>query len=473
VAKRRSPRKRQFTLPQARDRARWLTTALAHAGVVTTNEDIEFAGSLRRREDTIGDLDVLLIDLPDDRWDKLADVEGLTLTSSGDRKASGTFDDIRVDLRRVACDEVGAALEYFTGPKAHNIGMRAKAKRQGMKLNEYGLFDAKTGDKVAGRTERGIYQALGHKMKRPGDRRKNPPESYDLQFVKEFLRHQRAIGGEEAVQEAIENARQRIESGETTGLVAPNTITVTSMSIPNGHQLPTDYIRSGRAVQGWAILHRWVGGQIGYDIGKWENPEKSMGWTAPIRRDNPGHVPPQGVQQAAQRGLDLRREFGRGGTAVGIARARDLARGAAVSDDTIMRMASFFARHAVDKRPGWSKPSNPSNGYIAWLLWGGDAGRAWANKVKKQVRRSNPGGDIWDLQQGSAWIVVPTNGVIGKNGNAIMGKGLALRWASGCGWPSSPTPTTPTAGTSPSASTSTASSRSRPSSTTAPKATSR
>jgi hypothetical protein len=98
-----------------------------------------------------------------------------------------------------------------------------------------------------------------------------------------------------------------------------------------------------------------------------------------------GHSPPDGVRQAAKRGLELRSQFGRGGTAVGIARARDLSNGTRVSDSTIKRMASFFARHAVDKRPGWGDPANPTNGYIAHLLWGGDAGKAWANKIARQL----------------------------------------------------------------------------------------
>jgi hypothetical protein len=100
-------------------------------------------------------------------------------------------------------------------------------------------------------------------------------------------------------------------------------------------------------------------------------------------------TPPKGVQEAAQRGLDLRSEFGRGGTAVGIARARDLSNGVQVSPSTIRRMTSYFARHAVDERPGWSNPSKPSNGYIAWLLWGGDAGRAWADKVAAQMETAD------------------------------------------------------------------------------------
>ena len=95
--------------------------------------------------------------------------------------------------------------------------------------------------------------------------------------------------------------------------------------------------------------------------------------------------PPAGVRSAAKRGLELRSKFGRGGTSVGIARGRDLSNGKSVSASTIRRMNSFFARHAVDKRPDWSNPSKPSNGYIAHLLWGGDAGRAWASKVSRHL----------------------------------------------------------------------------------------
>ncbi len=95
-----------------------------------------------------------------------------------------------------------------------------------------------------------------------------------------------------------------------------------------------------------------------------------------------GFVPPQNVRDAAARGLALRQEHGRGGTAVGVARARDLSNGRAVSLDTITRMRSYFARHEVDKQgEGWGVDSA---GYIAWLLWGGDPGRAWANRIAEQ-----------------------------------------------------------------------------------------
>lgn len=95
-----------------------------------------------------------------------------------------------------------------------------------------------------------------------------------------------------------------------------------------------------------------------------------------------GFAPPQEVRSNAKRGLELRAKYNRGGTEVGVARARDLSNGAALSLDTIKRMSSYFSRHEVDKKgEGWGKDSA---GYIAWLLWGGDAGWAWAKKVIRE-----------------------------------------------------------------------------------------
>jgi hypothetical protein len=111
-----------------------------------------------------------------------------------------------------------------------------------------------------------------------------------------------------------------------------------------------------------------------------------IGQSGTSTKASDGYAPPDGVRAQAKRGLALRSEFGRGGTSVGIARARDLSNGKRMSRDTIMRMVSFFARHAVDKRPDWSNPSKPSNGYIAHLLWGGDAGKSWASKIANQIK---------------------------------------------------------------------------------------
>ncbi|WP_245294825.1 hypothetical protein [Rhizobium rhizosphaerae] len=97
------------------------------------------------------------------------------------------------------------------------------------------------------------------------------------------------------------------------------------------------------------------------------------------------HVPPAPVAKMAEKGLELRAQFKRGGTQVGVARARDLKNREALSDDTLKRMRSYFARHKVDKRAAnFGDDDNPSAGYIAWLLWGGDAGRDWVDKQKKK-----------------------------------------------------------------------------------------
>ena len=82
----------------------------------------------------------------------------------------------------------------------------------------------------------------------------------------------------------------------------------------------------------------------------------------------------------AKRGLELRRKHGKGGTAVGVARARDLARRANLSPDTVRRMHSFFSRHEGNQAGG-----EDDAGYIAWLLWGGDAGKGWAERKTKEL----------------------------------------------------------------------------------------
>jgi len=111
-------------------------------------------------------------------------------------------------------------------------------------------------------------------------------------------------------------------------------------------------------------------------------------------------TPPAGVREEAARALAWRREFGRGGTEVGIARARDLSNGVKISPDTARRMVSFFARHEVDNQgEGFSpgEPGFPSNGRIAHGLWGGDPGKVWSEKLARQMdareaaaQRSNP-----------------------------------------------------------------------------------
>lgn len=100
--------------------------------------------------------------------------------------------------------------------------------------------------------------------------------------------------------------------------------------------------------------------------------------------------PTDSMASEAQRGLDWRKEFKRGGTAVGVTRANQLIRKEKLSVDTVLRMHSFFSRHEVDKQAEGFSPGEkgyPSAGRIAWALWGGNAGQSWSRKVRNQIER--------------------------------------------------------------------------------------
>ena len=104
------------------------------------------------------------------------------------------------------------------------------------------------------------------------------------------------------------------------------------------------------------------------------------------------YKPTDGMKTEAARGLEWRREFGRGGTEVGIARARDITNNKDLSEDTVKRMYSFFSRHEVDKKAEGFRPGEdgyPSNGRIAWALWGGDAGFSWSRKIAERLGKED------------------------------------------------------------------------------------
>lgn len=91
--------------------------------------------------------------------------------------------------------------------------------------------------------------------------------------------------------------------------------------------------------------------------------------------------------QQCQEGLKLREKFGRGGTDVGVRRAEQLAAQKELTADDVTSMHSYFARHKVDKygkAHAWGSDTDPSAGYIAWLLWGGDDGKEWADRNAKE-----------------------------------------------------------------------------------------
>lgn len=131
-------------------------------------ERVEIVGSYRRGRDTVGDLDVLVcapakVDLAT----ALREYSDLgTLSASGRTKAAGVLrNGLPFDLRVVAAESFGAALQYFTGSKEHGIRLRERARARGLKLSEYGLF--RGARRLAGRDEQDIYAALGLKWIAP------------------------------------------------------------------------------------------------------------------------------------------------------------------------------------------------------------------------------------------------------------------------------------------------------------------
>jgi len=109
--------------------------------------------------------------------------------------------------------------------------------------------------------------------------------------------------------------------------------------------------------------------------------------------------PPKSVQKAAEKGLEYRRKSGKGalteaqaakaGVGSGVARAKSLKRGQNQSPSTIKRMVNFFSRHEKNKSIEPGKSPWEDAGYVAWLTWGGDPGKAWANKVKRQMESAD------------------------------------------------------------------------------------
>jgi DNA polymerase (family 10) len=147
-------------MPEAYDTAAALVAELRNHA---PSADISIVGSLRRGCETCGDLDILAAGGPPTLMDAFT---GYTLVervlARGDTKSSvllrGGF---QADLRLVPLESLGAAQQYFTGSKAHNIALRDRAIQRGLKLNEYGLFRVDDDRRIAGDTEAGIYEALG------------------------------------------------------------------------------------------------------------------------------------------------------------------------------------------------------------------------------------------------------------------------------------------------------------------------
>ncbi|HJT88631.1 MAG TPA: PHP domain-containing protein, partial [Bryobacteraceae bacterium] len=187
-------------------------------------EAVTPAGSLRRGRETVGDLD-LLVTGPNptpvlDRFIGYAGVE--EVLGRGENKASAKVgrEGLQVDVRALAPESFGAAMQYFTGSKDHNVAVRTRAVKMGLKLSEYGLYRIEDEGRVAGETEAGIYEALGLRWI-PPELRENCgeieaaaegrlPELVELKHIRGDLHmHTTETDGRATLEEMAEAAREQ------------------------------------------------------------------------------------------------------------------------------------------------------------------------------------------------------------------------------------------------------------------------
>lgn len=150
----------RFLLPLAADTAARLQRMLQEAGA----DRVEVAGSLRRQRESIGDLDLIAVGGDPETLARTftthPDVKEI-LVGGGAKCSVVLRSGLQVDLRFSTAEQLGAAMQYFTGSKTHNVALRERAIRRGLKLNEYGLFEVEGGASRAGVQEQDIYEALG------------------------------------------------------------------------------------------------------------------------------------------------------------------------------------------------------------------------------------------------------------------------------------------------------------------------
>jgi DNA polymerase (family X) len=186
-------------------------------------EHVSLAGSLRRMKETIGDIDVLAGSDEPARvmYQFVHGPDVKEIIGQGQTKASVRLkDDVQVDLLVVPDKSFGAALQYFTGSKEHNIKLRSLAIDMGYKLNEFGLFRKDTNEMVAGHTEEDIYQVLGVDIMPPEMREDrgeieaglahNIPRIVELSDIKgDFHVHTEMSDGNASMEAMAEAARQK------------------------------------------------------------------------------------------------------------------------------------------------------------------------------------------------------------------------------------------------------------------------
>lgn len=217
---------------EAERRTRWVDAEkivdelLTHMRELSGIKQMEIAGSYRRRSETVGDLD-LLVDAKsaEQVMDHFGELSGISeVLARGETKMSVRLNSgMQIDLRVVPEASFGAALQYFTGSKDHNVVVRGRAKQQGLKVNEWGVYqvDAKGEETyLAGKSEQEVYEALGLPWFSPTIREARQefnwadddalPELVELADIRGDLHmHTTATDGKATLREMIEAARER------------------------------------------------------------------------------------------------------------------------------------------------------------------------------------------------------------------------------------------------------------------------
>jgi DNA polymerase (family 10) len=186
---------------------------------------VELAGSYRRGRETIGDLDVLVVSpKAEEVMDHLGNYDDVqqTIARGGTKMSVKLQGGLQVDLRVVEAKSFGAALQYFTGSKDHNVIMRGMAKDRGLKINEYGVFrvDGKKEEYVAGAEEKDVYDTLDLPLFPPEIREARRefqwaeegrlPKLVELDDIRGDLHmHTNETDGKATLKEMVEAARQR------------------------------------------------------------------------------------------------------------------------------------------------------------------------------------------------------------------------------------------------------------------------
>jgi len=232
---------------------------------------MEVAGSLRRMRETIGDIDILVTSAePEKVMDRFVglDIVDQVLAKGPTKSSVLTYTGIQADIRVVAPESFGAALQYFTGSKQHNIKLRDLAVRKKLKLNEYGVFSVagKTEKRIGGRTEAEMYAAVGIPMMPPemredqgeieAAREGRLPGLIDLSDIRGDLHaHSRWSDGHETIEQMARAAKARGYEYVAMTDHSPSETVANGLSPERLSERSRELETARKAVKGIAILN--------------------------------------------------------------------------------------------------------------------------------------------------------------------------------------------------------------------------